>query len=71
MCRSIKTLRRPGKAATGEEVQAAALQFVRRIGGYRVPSSVNQRAFSTAVDEVARASHKLLTSLKARKRSSA
>ena len=71
MCRSIKTLRRPGASATDEEVRAAALQCVRKISGYRAPSSVNERVFSTAVDEVAWASHRLLTSLKARKPSSA
>ena len=63
MCRSIKTLRRPDVAATEEELRAAALQFVRKISGYRAPSRANERAFVTAVDDVAAASGKLLASL--------
>ena len=56
MCRSIKTLRRPEGPATEEEVRAAALQFVRKISGYRVPSRINEEAFDNAVDEVTAAS---------------
>ena len=63
MCRSIKTLRRPDSLATGEEVSAAALQFVRKISGYRRPSQVNAVAFQTAVDAIAKASERLLHSL--------
>ena len=63
MCRSIKTLRRNDDAATGDEIRAAALQYVRKISGYRVPSRANERAFHTAVDEIAGASRRLLTSL--------
>jgi hypothetical protein len=63
MCRSIKTLRRPGEPATDDEVLAAALQFVRKVSGYRVPSRTNAPAFNAAVDEIALASHRLLTSL--------
>ncbi len=66
MCRSIKTLRRQDGPATDEEIRAAALQFVRKISGYRKPSRVNERAFSAAVDEIALASRELLDSLKAR-----
>ena len=66
MCRSIKTLRRPDCPATDEEIRAAALQFVRKISGYRKPSRANERAFSGAVDEIALASRELLDSLKAR-----
>ncbi len=66
MCRSIKTLRRPDSPATDEEVQAAALQFVRKISGYRTPSRANGEAFSSAVDEIALASRRLLASLKTR-----
>ena len=66
MCRSIKTLRRPDGPATDEEIRAAALQFVRKISGYRKPSRANERAFSAAVDEIALASRELLDSLKAR-----
>jgi hypothetical protein len=60
MCRSIVTLRRPDRAATEEEVRAAALQFVRKVSGYRQPSRRNAEAFERAVDEVAGASRRLL-----------
>ncbi len=60
MCRSIKTLRRSDEPATDEEVQAAALQFVRKVSGYRQPSKANQEAFEAAVHEIAQASRKLL-----------
>ncbi|MCH8186492.1 MAG: DUF2277 domain-containing protein [Chloroflexi bacterium] len=63
MCRSIKTLRRRDETATDEEVRAAALQFVRKISGYRVPSRVNETAFDGAVDEIACVSQKLLAAL--------
>jgi hypothetical protein len=63
MCRSIKTLRRPDERATDEEVRAAALQFVRKISGYRVPSKRNEEAFDRAVDEIALASRRLLESV--------
>lgn len=60
MCRSIVTLRRPDRAATEEEVRAAALQFVRKVSGYRQPSRRNAEAFDRAVDEVAGTSRRLL-----------
>lgn len=60
MCRSIKTLRRPGEPPTDEEIRAAALQFVRKVSGYREPSRKNAEAFGAAVDEVAAASRRLL-----------
>ena len=60
MCRSIKTLRRPDEVATEEEIRAAALQFVRKVSGYREPSRKNEEAFNAAVDEVASASRRLL-----------
>jgi hypothetical protein len=60
MCRSIKTLRRPDEPATDEEIRAAALQFVRKVSGYRLPSKRNAEAFDRAVDEVAEASRRLL-----------
>ena len=63
MCRSIKTLRRPEEPPTDDEVRAAALQFVRKISGYRAPSKVNQAAFEAAVAEITAASEKLLNSL--------
>ncbi len=64
MCRSIKVLRRKDETATKEEVRAAALQFVRKVSGYRTPSKANERVFEAAVDEVAEASRRLLKSLR-------
>jgi hypothetical protein len=63
MCRSIKTLRRSDGPATEEEIAAAALQFVRKVSGYRAPSQRNARAFDAAVTEVGRASRRLLQEL--------
>jgi hypothetical protein len=63
MCRSIKTLRRAEEPATDEEIRAAALQFVRKVSGYREPSKANAEAFGLAVDEVAEASRRLLASV--------
>ena len=67
MCRSIKTLRRADAQVTGEEVHAAALQFVRKVSGYRVPSRANEEAFHAAVGEIAEGSSRLLASLSARR----
>jgi hypothetical protein len=64
MCRSIKQLRNTEIPATEDEIRAAALQFVRKVSGYRKPSKVNQEAFDRAVDEVAQTTQKLLGSLK-------
>ena len=64
MCRSIKTLRNAEVPATEEEIRAAALQYVRKISGYRKPSKVNEEAFERAVDEVAKATGFLLGKLK-------
>ena len=64
MCRSIKTLRRSGAPATSDEIEAAALQFVRKISGYRSPSVANKAAFDAAVAEIARSSGRLLSSLR-------
>jgi len=63
MCRSIKQLRRPEGLPTPEEIQAAALQYVRKVSGYRKPSHRNQAAFDQAVDQVALATRQLLESL--------
>lgn len=63
MCRSIKTLRQPDRIASEDEIRAAALQYVRKISGYRKPSRANQRAFEAAVEGVARASQHLLENL--------
>ena len=62
MCRSIKQLR--GQEPTPEEVEAAALQFVRKVSGYRHPSRANEGAFNAAVDEIASSSGRLLSLLK-------
>jgi len=66
MCRSIKTLRNTEVPATKEEIRAAALQFVRKVSGYRKPSRVNEEAFERAVEEIARSTQKLLGNLSAR-----
>jgi len=66
MCRSIKTLRNAEVPATEEEIRAAALQFVRKVSGYRKPSKVNEAAFERAVNEVAETTQKLMESLNAK-----
>jgi hypothetical protein len=66
MCRSIKRLRDGGQPAPPDEVRAAALQFVRKVSGFSRPASHNQAAFDAAVDEVARATSRLLGSLDVR-----
>ena len=72
MCRSIKTLRRADEPATPEEVEAAALQFVRKVSGFRAPSERNAEAFERAVAEITAASERLLEALPpARRRASA
>ncbi|MGA2106536.1 MAG: DUF2277 domain-containing protein [Syntrophorhabdales bacterium] len=63
MCRNIRTLFNFEPPATEEEIRAAALQFVRKISGFAVPSKANREAFDRAVDEVTRASSALLASL--------
>ena len=63
MCRSIKQLRNAEIPATEEEIRAAALQFVRKVSGYRKPSKVNQEAFDKAVEEVTQVTQKLLGNL--------
>ena len=65
MCRSIRQLRRAddaGAATTGE-AQAAALQYVRKISGFRTPSARNEEAFRRAIDEIAAATQRLLTAV--------
>jgi hypothetical protein len=67
MCRSIKTLREPFTAdVTSEDVHAAALQYVRKISGFRKPASHNVAAFDEAVDAVAAATAHLLDHLEVR-----
>ena len=67
MCRSIKTLRRANEPATEEEIRAAALQFVRKVSGFRQPSKKNTEVFDAAVDDIAGVSRRLLESLPAGK----
>jgi hypothetical protein len=65
MCRSIRQLRRAedaGPATTGE-AQAAALQYVRKVSGYRAPAARNEAAFRAAVDEVTAATERLLQAI--------
>jgi hypothetical protein len=63
MCRSIKVLRKPDQGATPEELNAAALQFIRKISGFHKPSQANTEVFQRAVSEVAEASRRLLDGL--------
>ena len=65
MCRSIKTLREGATPAPDDEITAAALQYVRKVSGYRKPSSANEAAFDDAVAEVAAASRRLLDAVTA------
>ena len=63
MCRNIKQLRYPDRPPTYEELELAALQFVRKVTGYRKPSRANEEAFNTAIAEIAAATHKLFGEL--------
>ena len=63
MCRSIKTLRQDTGIASDEDIEAAALQFVRKLSGYRQPSRANTEAFEQAVQSIAGASKNMLASL--------
>ena len=65
MCRSIKTLRTREVPATDEEIHAAALQFVRKVSGFRHPSARHAEAFEEAVDDVQVACKRLLESIAA------
>lgn len=65
MCRSIKTLREGTTPAPNDEITAAALQYVRKVSGYRKPSSANQAPFDEAVAQVAAASRRLLDAVTA------
>jgi hypothetical protein len=60
MCRSIKTLRTGPVPASDDEITAAALQYVRKVSGYRKPSGANEEAFEAAVADVAAVSKRLL-----------
>jgi len=64
MCRSIKTLRKRDVIATDEEIEAAARQFVRKVTGFRTPSSRHEAAFEAAVGDVALASRRVLEEIR-------
>ncbi|WP_300604811.1 DUF2277 domain-containing protein [Trebonia sp.] len=67
MCRSIKTLRPPyADQVTDSDIRAAALQYVRKISGFRAPAARNAAAFEAAVDEITAATGRLLASLEVR-----
>ena len=69
MCRSIKTLRPPyADAVTDADIQAAALQYVRKVSGFRSPAAHNSEAFERAVADVASATRRLLDGLTVRGR---
>ncbi|MFC5529014.1 DUF2277 domain-containing protein [Cohnella yongneupensis] len=63
MCRNIKTLHNFNPPATEDEIQAASLQFVRKLSGFNAPSKANEEAFRLAIEEVTAAARKLLDSL--------
>jgi hypothetical protein len=63
MCRNIRTLFNFEPPATGDEIQASALQFVRKLSGFAKPSHANEVAFDRAVEEVSAAARRLLASL--------
>ncbi len=69
MCRSIKPLRLPDRPATEQEIQEAALQYVRKVSGYRKPSKANEETFQRAVNEIAEATRKMLEMLPAKQQS--
>jgi len=66
MCRSIKPLRLPDRPASEQEIQEAALQYVRKVSGYRKPSKANEETFNRAVNDVAEATRKMLAALPAK-----
>jgi hypothetical protein len=68
MCRSIKTLRNAESPATGEEIRAAALQYVRKVSGFRQPSRVNAEVFEQSVEEITAVTEQLLAKLVVRNR---
>jgi hypothetical protein len=63
MCRSIQTLYNVEPAASADEARAAALQYVRKISGYRKPSAANEAAFEHAVDEIGEITWRLIGEL--------
>ena len=66
MCRNIRKLRQPERPPTEQELEDAALQFVRKVSGYRKPSKANEAAFNDAVSEIAMATRRLFDNLESR-----
>ena len=66
MCRSIKPLRNMDHSVTEQEINEAALQYVRKVSGYRKPSKANEEAFQQAINQVADATRKMLEVLATR-----
>ncbi|MCY4412872.1 MAG: DUF2277 domain-containing protein [Caldilineaceae bacterium] len=66
MCRNIKKLRQPERLPTEQELNDAALQFVRKVSGYRKPSRVNEKAFNNAVSEIAGVTRRLFEDFETR-----
>ncbi|MXY93430.1 MAG: DUF2277 domain-containing protein [Caldilineaceae bacterium SB0670_bin_27] len=66
MCRNIRKLRQPERLPTEQELEDAALQFVRKVSGFRKPSKANEAAFNDAVSEIAMATRRLFDSLETR-----
>lgn len=64
MCRNIRQLHNFAPPATEDEIEAAAIQFVRKISGFVKPSAANSEAFNLAIEEITSVSKKLLASLK-------
>jgi len=66
VCRNIKKLRQPERLPTEQELNDAALQFVRKVSGYRKPSRVNEKAFNNAVSEIAGVTRRLFEDFETR-----
>ena len=66
MCRNIRKLRQPDQLPTEQEVKDAALQYVRKVSGYRKPSRVNEKAFNDAVNDIAAVTRQLFENLGSR-----
>lgn len=67
MCRSIKPLRNMDHPVTEQEIQEAALQYIRKVSGYRKPSKVNEEVFNKAIEEVAESTRKMLGKIENKK----
>jgi hypothetical protein len=63
MCRNIKVLRNASSPPTDEEIALAALQYVRKVSGYRTPSKANREVFEAAVAEIAESTRQLMNGL--------